>query len=146
MSGPRPTPVDEALLSLWRRHARKAVLPVQLLVAVGLGLLLARAAIYGRSHAAGFERGRAAALLELKQHVTQNDSIRHVGELQAMRILQNVRFFYLGRRSRGACFLKYADTSDPNYSTGWIADMRYMEPDREYILDRDGTVWNRLRR
>jgi hypothetical protein len=68
-----------------------------------------------------------------------------VGEMQAVRMLRNVRFFYLGRHSNGWCFLKYADASGPNWSTGWVADMRFMEPGKEYALDRNGTVWNRRR-
>jgi hypothetical protein len=116
-----------------------------LVLAVGLGLLLARAATFRKAHAAGFERGRATALRELELRMTQNDSIRHEGEMQAIRMLRNVRFFYLGRRSRGWCFLKYAGASGPNWSTGWVADMRFMEPGKEYTLDRNGTVWSRRR-
>jgi hypothetical protein len=129
--------------SLWYRYARKAALPALFVLAIGLGLLLARAATYRKAHAAGFERGRAFALRELELRMTQNDSIRHEGELQAIRMLRNVRFFYLGRHSKGWCFLKYADVSGPNWSTGWVADMRFMEQNKEYTLDRDGTVWNR---
>jgi len=128
----------------WHRHARKAAMPFLLGLAIGLGLLLA-AATYRKAHAAGFGRGRVTALLELEQRMTQNDSIRHEGELQAILILRNVRNFYLEGRSKGWCFLKFADASSPSWSTGWVADMRVMEQGEEYTLDRDGTVWNRLR-
>jgi len=142
---PRPSAFELAVASLWHRYARKAAMPAILVLAIGLGLLLGRAATYRKAHAAGFERGRAVALRELELRITQNDSIRHEGELQAIRMLRNVRFFYLGRHSKGWCFLKYTDVSGPNRSTGWVADMRFMEPGREYALDQDGTVWNRRR-
>ena len=144
-STPRPAAPDSALLLLWRRHARKAVMPALLVLAIGLGLLLARAATYRKAHAAGFERGRATALKELVLRMTQNDSIRHEGELQALLMLRNVRNFYLWRRSKGWCFLKYTDASGPNWSTGWVADMRLMEQGKQYTLYRDGTVWGRRR-
>jgi hypothetical protein len=134
-----------AFRSLWHRYARKAAVPAGLVLAIGLGLLLARTATYRKAQAAGFERGRATALRELELRMAQNDSIRHAGEIDAIRILRNVRFFYLGRRSKGWCFLKYADAASPNWSTGWVGDMRFMEQGREYTLDRDGTVWNRRR-
>jgi len=142
---PQPSAFDVALASLWHRYARQAGLVAALALAIGLGLVLSRAATFRKAHAAGFERGRVTALRALELRMTQNDSIRHEGEMQAIRMLRNVRFFYLGRRSRGWCFLKYADASGPNWSTGWVADMRFMEPGREYTLDRDGTVWNRRR-
>jgi hypothetical protein len=144
-STPQPSAFDAALQSLWHRYARKAAIAAAFVLAIGLGLLLARAATYRKAHAAGFERGRASALRGLELSMAQNDSIRHEGELQAIRMLRNVRFFYLGRRLQGWCFLKYADASGPNWSTGWVADMRVMEQGREYTLDRDGTVWNRRR-
>lgn len=146
-SGPTPQPsaFDVALQSLWHRYALKAAIAAAVVLAFGLSLLLARAATFRKAHTAGFERGRVLALRELELRMAQNDSIRHVGELQAIRTLRNVRFFYLGRHSRGWCFLKYADASGPNWSTGWVADMRFLEPDKEYALDRNGTVWNRRR-
>jgi len=144
-SAREPGTLASASQSPWYRHARNAALPFLLVLAIGLGPLLARAATYRKAHAAGFERGRATALRELELRMTQNDSIRHEGEFQAIRILRNVRFFYLWRHSRGWCFLKYADASSPNWSTGWVADMRFMEQGREYTLDRDGTLWNRRR-
>ena len=144
-STPQPSPFDVALRSLWHRYALKATIAAAVVLAFGVSLLLARAATFRKAHTAGFERGRAAALRELELRMTQNDSIRHVGEMQAIRMLRNVRFFYLGRHSRGWCFLKYADASGPNWSTGWVTDMRFMEPGKEYALDRNGTVWNRRR-
>jgi len=144
-SAPQPSAFDDALRSLWQRYAGKAAIAAAVILAFGLSLLLARAATFGKAHTAGFERGRVLALGELQLRMTQNDSIRHVGEMQAARMLRNVRLFYLGRRSRGWCFLKYADASGPNLSTGWVADMRFMEPGKEYALDRNGTVWNRRR-
>jgi hypothetical protein len=144
-SAPETVALAGALRSPWHRYARRAALPAVLVLAIGLGLLLARAATHRKAHAAGFERGRATALRELELRMAQNDSIRHEGEMQAIRMLRNVRFFYLGRHSRGWCFLKYADASGPNWSTGWVADMRFMEPGKEYTLDRDGTVWSRRR-
>jgi hypothetical protein len=144
-SAPQPSAFDVALVSLWHRYSRKAGMVAALVLAFGLSLLLSRAATFRKAHAAGFERGRAFALRELGLRMTQNDSIRHEGELQAIRMLRNVRFFYLGRRSKGWCFLKYADAAGPNWSTGWVADMRFIEPGKEYTLDRDGTVWNRRR-
>jgi hypothetical protein len=142
---PQPSAFDVALASLWHRYARKAAVVAAVILAFGLSLLLARAATYQKARAAGFERGRVVALRELELRMTQNDSIRHVGEMQAIRTLRNARFFYLGRHRKGWCFLKYADASGPNWSTGWVADMRFMEPGREYALDRNGTVWNRRR-
>ncbi len=142
---PRPSAFAVAVASLWHRYARKAAMPAVLVLAIALGLLLGRAATYQKAHAAGFERGRAVALRELELRMTQDNSIRHEGELQAIRMLRNVRFFYLGRHSKGWCFLKYQDVSGPNWSTGWVADMRFMEPGTEYTLDQDGTVWNRRR-
>ena len=65
--------------------------------------------------------------------------------MSTARMLRNVRFFYLGRRSKGWCFPKYADPSGTKWSTGWVADMRFMESGKEYALDRNGTVWNRRR-
>jgi hypothetical protein len=144
-SAPAPGALACALRSPWHRGARKAALPAVLVLAIGLGLLLARAATYRKAHTAGYERGRAAALRELGLRMAKNDSIRHAGEMQAIRMLRNVRFFYLGRHSRGWCFLKYADASGPNWSTGWVADMKFMEPGKVYTLDRDGTVWSRRR-
>ena len=144
-SAPQPSAFDVALRSLWHRYALKLAIAVAVVLAFGLSLLLARAATFRKAHTAGFERSRALALRELELRMTQNDSIRHVGEMQAVRMLRNVRFFYLGRRSKGWCFLKYPDASGPNWSTGWVADMRFMEPGREYALDRNGTVWNRRR-
>jgi hypothetical protein len=144
-STPELSAFDVALRSLWHRFARKVAVVAAVIVAFGLSLLLARAATFQKARAAGFERGRAAALRELETRMMQNDSIRHAGEMQAVRTLRNVRFFYLGRHSRGWCFLKYTDAPGPNWSTGWVADMRFMEPGREYTLDRDGTVWNRRR-
>ena len=142
-STPQPSAFDVGLRSLWHRYALKVGIAAAVVLAFGLSLLLAMAATFRKAHTAGFERGRVLALRELELRMTQNDSIRHVGELQAIRMLRNVRFFYLGRRSKGWCFLKYADASGPNWSTGWVADMRFMEPGKEYTLDRDGTVWNR---
>jgi hypothetical protein len=142
---PRPSAFDVALGSLWHRYARKAAIAAALVLAFGLSLLLARAASFPKARAAGFKRGRAVALRELEVRMRQNDSIRHVGEVQVIRMLRNVRFFYLGRHSRGWCFLKYQDASGPNWSTGWVAEVRFMEPGKEYTLDRDGTVWNRRR-
>jgi hypothetical protein len=144
-STPQPSAFDVVLRSLWYRCARKAAIAAAVVLAFGLSLLLARAATFRKAQTAGFERGRVLALRELELRMAQNDSIRHVGEMQAIRMLRNVRFFYLGRRSKGWCFLKYADASGPNWSTGWVADMRFMEPGKEYTLDRDGTVWNRRR-
>jgi hypothetical protein len=131
-------PTQTAATSITRPFA--VVMP-----AFGLCLLLARAATFQKAGTAGFERGRVVALRELELRMAQNDSIRHVGEMQAIRMLRGVRFFYLGRHRKGWCFLKYADASGPNWSTGWVADMRFMEPGREYALDRNGTVWNRRR-
>ena len=142
---PRPSAFDGALRSLWHRYGLKAAVAAAVLLAFGLSLLLARAATFQKANRAGFERGRVAALQELELRMAQNDSIRHVGELQAVRTLRNVRFFYLGRHARGACFLKYGSDARPNSSTGWVADMRFMEPGKEYSLDRYGTVWNRRR-
>jgi len=142
---PRPSAVDVALRSLWRRHARKAELAAALILAIGLSLLLAKAATFRKARAAGYERGRVTALSELELRLTQNDSIRHEGEMQAIRMLRNVQNFYLWRRSRGSCFLKYDDASGPNWSTGWVADMRFIEPGKEYALYRDGTVWGHRR-
>jgi hypothetical protein len=144
-STPQASAFDVALRSLWDRYALKAAIAAAVVLAFGLSLLLARAATFRKAHTAGFERGRVVALRELELRMAQNDSIRHVGEMQAVRMLRNVRFFYLGRHSRGLCFLKYADASGPNWSTGWVADMRFMEPGKEYALDRNGTVWNRRR-
>jgi hypothetical protein len=144
-STPQPSAFDVALRSLWHRYALKLAIAVAVVLAFGLSLLLARAATFRKAHTAGFERGRVVALRELELRMAQNDSIRHVGEMQAVRMLRNVRFFYLGRHSKGWCFLKYADASGPNWSTGWVADMRFMEPGKEYALDRNGTVWNRRR-
>jgi hypothetical protein len=142
-------PVREAehlsgsLRSLWHRYGRKTVVPSLFVLAVGLGLLLAKAATYSQSRAAGFERGRATALRELGMRMAKSDSIRHEGELQAVRVLRNVRFFFLGRHSRGWCLVKYADSSEPNWSIGWVKDLKYMEPGRVYTLNRRGYVWNR---
>jgi hypothetical protein len=144
-STPQPSAFDVALRSLWYRYALKVAIAAAVVLAFGLSLLLARAATFRKAHTAGFKRGRVLALRELELRMTQNDSIRHVGEVQAIRMLRNVRFFYLVRHSKGWCFLKYADASGPNWSTGWVADMRFMEPGKEYTLDRDGTVWNRRR-
>jgi hypothetical protein len=147
--GPKPTPqpsaFDGAPRSLLSRYGRKAAVAAAVLLAFGLSLLAARAATFQQARGAGFERGRVAALRDLEQRMAQNDSVRHVGELQAVQTLRNVRFFYLGRHARGACFLKYGSAARPNSSTGWVADMRFMEPDKEYALDRYGTVWNRRR-
>jgi len=142
-SAPQPTAFDVGLQSLWHRYALRVALGATVILAFGLSLLVARAATFQKARVAGFERGRAVALRELELRMAQNDSVRHVGEMQAVRMLRNVRFFYLGRRSRGWCFLKYADASGPNVSTGWVADMRFMEPGKEYALDRNGTVWSR---
>jgi hypothetical protein len=141
----QPSPFDVALRSLWHRYALKLAIAVAVVLAFGLSLLLARAATFRKAHTAGFERGRVSALRELELRMSQNDSIRHVGEMQAVRTLRNVRFFYLGRHSKGRCFLKYSDASGQNWSTGWVADMRFMESGKEYALDRNGTVWNRRR-
>jgi hypothetical protein len=127
----------------WHRYARKAVVPSLFVLALGLGLLLAKAATYSQSRTAGFERGRATALRELTMHMAKNDSVRHEGELQAVRVLRNVRFFFLGKRSRGWCLVKYADSSEPNWSIGWVKDMKYMEPGRVYTLNPRGYVWSR---
>ncbi|MBN2464020.1 hypothetical protein JXD38_00135 [candidate division WOR-3 bacterium] len=137
----RNSPVS--LRALWHRYARKAVAPSLFVLAVGLGLLLAKAATYSQSHAAGFERGRATALRELGMYMAKNDSIRHEGELQAVRVLRNVRFFFLGRHSRGWCFVKYANSSEPNWSIGWVKDVKYIEPGRAYNLNPRGYVWDR---
>ena len=144
-STPQPSAIDVALRSLWHRYAIKVAIAAAVILAFGLSLLLARAATFRKAHTAGFERGRVRALRELELRMTQNDSIRHEGELQAILILRNVRNFYLEGRSKGWCFLKFADASSPSWSTGWVADMRVMEQGEEYTLDRDGTVWNRLR-
>ncbi|GEM_PF-3479565 len=128
---------------LWHRYARKAVVPTLFVVAVGLGLLVAKAATYSPSRTAGFDRGRATALRELELRMSKNDSIRHEGELQAARVLRNVRFFFLSGHSRGWCIMKYADTTEPNWSIGWVKDMKYLQPGRVYTLDPRGYVWSR---
>ena len=142
---PQPSAFDVALHSLLRRYAIKVIAGAAVILAFGLILLLARTATFQKARTAGFESGRVRALQELEERMTQNDSVRHVGEMQAVRMLRNVRFFHLGRHSTGGCFLRYADASGPNWSTGWVADMRFMEPGKEYALDRYGTVWNRRR-
>ncbi len=142
-SGHEIRPSSFSFRTLWHRYARKAVVPSLFVLTVGLGLLLARAAAYSQSRAAGFERGRTTALRELGMRMAKNDSIRHEGELQAVRVLRNVRFFFLGRHSRGWCLVKYADSSEPNWSIGWVKDMKYMEPGRVYSLNPRGYVWNR---
>jgi hypothetical protein len=145
-SAPATAPAGDPLVTVWRRYAPRAALPGLLLLAVVLGLMLAKAATLPRFRAHGYSQGRAVALRELELRMAQNDSIRHEGEVQAALVLRNVRFFYLGRHSNGWCFLKFADPAGANFSTGWVTDMKFMEFGREYSLVRDGTVWSRPRR
>lgn len=139
---PGPSAVDVVLLSIWRRHTPKAVFPVLFVAAIGLGLWLGKSATYQNAHEVGYAQGRRTAMLELRQQLLQNDSIRHEGEVQAVRLLYNVRFFFLGRHPRGWCFLKFADSTE-HWSTGWVADMRYLARDSAYALNRQGMVWSR---
>ena len=128
--------LGDAFRLLWHSFPRRAVVPGLLVLAVVLGLLLARAATYRQAFWQGYDSGVKAACVNDKSF---NDSLRLLGARRAAFGLWRIGAARLPKSSHGLCFLKQEfDSHDSSWSNYSIYNIYAIDPGREYMLDFDG--------